>query len=152
MYKSNIIEESDIISDNNPIKKNKTTTLKCKNIKTEEECLSRSDCLFNKTRKCQKKPLHKKKSNTHLQQPEIEEEIIELESVKPLSKSITKLSNKSKSFDIPELFDKSKSFDIPELFDEPKLFDTINTFDIPESFNMPETLVIPESCYINDSI
>ena len=32
MYKSNIIEESDIISDNNPIKKNKTTTLKCKNI------------------------------------------------------------------------------------------------------------------------
>jgi hypothetical protein len=152
MYKSNIIEETDIISDNNPIKKNKTTTLKCKNIKTEEECLSRSDCLFNKTRKCQKKPLHKKKSNTHLQQPEIEEErIIELESVKPLSKSITKLSNKSKSFDIPELFDKSKSFDIPELFDEPKLFDTINTFDIPESFNMPETLVIPESFNIPDS-
>jgi hypothetical protein len=140
MYESKIIEETDIISDNNPMKKNKTIKLQCKNIKAEEECLSRYDCLFNKTRKCQKKPLHKKKTNTLLQQPEIEEErIIELESVKPLSKSITKLSDKSKSFDIPELFDKSKSFD------------TIETFDIPESFNMPETLVIPESFNIPDS-
>jgi hypothetical protein len=41
------------------LRQNKKQTRKqiCKKIKTEEECKERPDCLFNKTRKCQKKPI-----------------------------------------------------------------------------------------------
>ncbi len=53
----NIIEETIEIIPVRRIKTNKTIKLNypCKKIETKEECLSRADCLFNKTEKCQKK-------------------------------------------------------------------------------------------------
>jgi hypothetical protein len=43
----------------NKTKKRKDTHLECKDLMSEEECKQRTDCLFNRTKKCQKKPTKK---------------------------------------------------------------------------------------------
>jgi hypothetical protein len=83
-----LIDKTDIVKKNksNKTKKQINKILECKNLKTEEECLRRDDCLFNKTRKCQKKPTLKKDIVSVQQQPNTkEEEKIELERLSPFS-------------------------------------------------------------------
>ena len=91
---NNIIGEPEFF-DNIPVKKNKTKKqpikiLKCKSITQEEECLSRVDCLFNKSNKCQQNPLTKKRidiKNKDVEQHQIiiKDDVIGLDSLSSLS-------------------------------------------------------------------
>jgi len=55
-----VLEDDEIIEitppekKKNKTKKRKDTLLKCKDLMSEEKCNQRIDCLFNKTKKCQK--------------------------------------------------------------------------------------------------
>ena len=76
---NNVIDESKFVEMDLPIK--------CKSIIKEEECLSRVDCLFNKSNKCQQKPLTTKRKdikNKEEEQPQIikSDDVIEIIPVK----------------------------------------------------------------------
>ena len=109
MDQNEIIAETETF-DIIPVKKRKNKTIKqlkntsnklveCKNILLEEECKTRSDCLFNKTKKCQQKPQLKKKKEI---EPEITlginpdiQEIAVLESLSSISPEKVKTPEKS---------------------------------------------------------
>lgn len=102
-----------------PIKKNKNKTVKlkhkCKDIKKMEECLSRTDCLYNKNQKFQKKPKSKQNIVNHLDNedsniPSIKENIL-LKSLTPLSKENIQLDEeeiKSYNKDVCDELEKIK--------------------------------------------
>jgi hypothetical protein len=96
---NNVIDESKFVEMNLPIK--------CKSIIKEEECLSRVDCLFNKSNKCQQKPLTTKRKdikNKEEEQPQIikPDDVIEIIPVKK-NKTKKRKDIKNKEEEQPQL-------------------------------------------------
>lgn len=92
-----VLEDDEIIEitppekKKNKTKKRKDTLLKCKDLMSEEKCNQRIDCLFNKTKKCQKKPT-KQPTETKLDKESRVDNSIRLDN-KPNSERISSMSS-----------------------------------------------------------